>query len=74
MTKEDVFIVEDMACNACVNTITTTLTNNPNISNVDCNLSSKEVTVSYDDEKVDVEEIISALDNIGFSANIKKKL
>ena len=39
MTKEDMLIVENMACNACVNTITTTLTNNLNISNVDCNLS-----------------------------------
>ena len=62
MTKEDVFKVEDMACNACVNTITKTLSNNENISNISCNL-----------ESIDVEEIISALDNIGFSATIKKK-
>ena len=73
MTKEDVFKVEDMACNACVNTITITLSNNENISNISCNLESKDVSVTYDEEKVDVEEIISALDNIGFSATIKKK-
>ena len=55
MTKEDVFKVEDMACNACVNTITKTLSNNENISNISCNLESKDVSVTYDEEKVDVE-------------------
>lgn len=73
MTKEDTFIVEDMMCNACVNTITKTLTNNENITDVNCDLDSKKVNVSYDDEKVDVEEIISALDSVGFPATIKKK-
>ncbi|MBQ6218248.1 MAG: heavy-metal-associated domain-containing protein [Methanosphaera sp.] len=72
--KEDVFIVEDMHCNACVNTITKTLTNNAQIFNVEADLSSKEVKVDYDEENVDVEEILSTLDMIGFPATIKKKL
>ncbi|WP_084790394.1 heavy-metal-associated domain-containing protein [Methanosphaera sp. WGK6] len=72
MSKEDTFIVEDMHCNACVNTITKTLTNNENITDVNCNLDSKEVTVTYDDQ-FDVEEVLSALDTIGFPATIKKK-
>jgi copper chaperone CopZ len=72
-SKEDVFDVQDMHCNACVNTITKTLTNNSNIDNVDCDLDTKEVKVTYDDEQVDVEEILSALDTIGFPATIKKK-
>lgn len=71
--KEDTFIVEDMHCNACVNTITKTLTSNDNVSNVEADLSSKEVTVEYDDEKFDVEEILSSLDMIGFPATVKKK-
>ena len=71
-SKEDVFDVQDMHCNACVNTITKTLTNNSNIDNVDCDLDTKEVKVTYDDEQVDVEEILSALDTIGFPATIKK--
>lgn len=71
--KEDTFIVEDMHCDACVNTITKTLTNNENITNVDCNLDTKEVKVTYDDDKVDVEEILSSLDMIGYPATIKKK-
>lgn len=71
--KENIFIVEDMHCDACVNTITKTLTNNENITNVDCNLDTKEVKVTYDDDKVDVEEILSSLDMIGYPATIKKK-
>ncbi|RAP52850.1 MAG: hypothetical protein BZ138_02180 [Methanosphaera sp. rholeuAM270] len=72
-SKEDVFIVEDMHCNACVNTITKTLTSNDAVSNVDTDLDTKEVKVEYDDENFDVEEILSSLDMIGFPAAIKKK-
>lgn len=72
--KTTTFIVEDMHCDACINTITKTLTNNGYIYDVTCDLDSKEVTVSYDDEHVDVEEIISTLDMIGFPAIVKKKL
>lgn len=72
--KEDTFVVEDMHCNACINTITKTLTSNDNISDVKADLSTKEVTVEYDDENFDVEEILSSLDMIGFPATIKKKL
>lgn len=72
--KKDTFIVEDMHCNACINTITKTLTNNENVSNVEADLSSKEVNVEYDEENYDVEEILSSLDMIGFPATVKKKL
>lgn len=71
--KEEIFVVNDMQCNACVNTITKTLTSNEAVSNVEANLESKEVIVEYDDENFDVEEILSALDTIGFPATIKKK-
>ncbi|PAV06495.1 heavy-metal-associated domain-containing protein [Methanosphaera cuniculi] len=71
--KTETFIVEDMHCNACVNTITKTLTNNQYISSVECDLESKEVKVTYDDEHIDVEEIISLFDMIGFPAEVKKK-
>lgn len=73
MVKEEIFVVEDMQCNACENTITKTLTNNENVNNVSCDLDTKEVTVDYNDENMDVEEILSSLDNIGFPATIKKK-
>ncbi|RAP53983.1 MAG: hypothetical protein BZ137_04765 [Methanosphaera sp. rholeuAM130] len=69
----EVFIVEDMMCSACQNTITKTLTDNENISNVTVDLEKKEVTVEYDENNLDVEEILSSLDNVGFPATIKKK-
>lgn len=71
--KSVVFIVEDMHCNACINTITKTLTNNQYISNVECDLESKEVKVTYDEDNIDIEEIISLFDMIGFPAVVKKK-
>ncbi len=71
--KTETFIVEDMHCDSCVNTITKTLTNNENISDVNCDLDTKEVTVTFDDETIDVEEVLSLLDMIGFPATIKKK-
>ena len=35
--------------------------------------NSGKVTVEYDDENFDVEEILSSLDMIGFPATVKKK-
>ncbi|MCI5867521.1 MAG: heavy-metal-associated domain-containing protein [Methanosphaera sp.] len=72
--KTETFKVEDMMCDACINTITKTLTNNENIESVNCDLQTKNVDVTYDDENVDAEEIISTLDMVGFPATIKKKL
>ena len=71
--KTETFKVEDMHCNSCVNTITKTLSNNQNIADVACDLDTKEVNVTFDDESVDVEEVLSSLDMIGFPATIKKK-
>ena len=62
-----------MMCSACENTITKTLNNNENISDVKVDLETKEVTVEYDENNMDVEEILSSLDNVGFPATIKKK-
>ena len=70
--EKETFVVEDMHCNACVNTITKTLTSTGHVNNVNADLSSKEVEVEYDPENYDVEEILSSLDMIGFPATIKK--
>ncbi len=71
--KTETFEVKDMHCDSCVNTISTTLSNNENITDVCCDLDKKEVSVTFDDEAVDVEEILGTLDMIGFPATIKKK-
>ncbi|MCD7781843.1 MAG: heavy-metal-associated domain-containing protein [Methanosphaera sp.] len=70
--KTETFKVEDMHCDSCVNTITKTLSNNNSISDIKCDLDTKEVDVTFD-ETVDVEEVLSSLDMIGFPATIKKK-
>lgn len=69
--KETIFNVPDMHCDACINTITKTLTNNGNISGVQCDLSTKEVKVTYDDGKINTDEILDLLDMIGYSATLK---
>lgn len=73
MTKTETFIVDAMHCNGCKKTINKALSKNENISSIEADVDTKEVTLSYDEEKIDVEEILSSLDNIGFPATIKKK-
>ena len=60
--EKEVFVVEDMHCDACVNTITKTLTSTGHVSNVDANLFSKE----YNIKKVDYIDIppMNAYQNI----------
>lgn len=71
--KEDIFIVEDMHCNSCAKTIKKALSSNDAVSDIETNVDTKEVKVTYDDENFDVEEILSSLDTVGFPATIKKK-
>ncbi len=72
--KEITFTVKDMMCSSCEKTIKTVLSNMEGISNIETNVDQKEVKVAYDENKADVEEMISGLDNVGFPADIKKKL
>lgn len=71
--KEFVFIIKNMNSDTDLNKISENLLDNENITNVNSDISSKKIKVTFDDENLDVEEILSSLDMIGYPAAIDKK-
>ncbi|MBE6494461.1 MAG: heavy-metal-associated domain-containing protein [Methanosphaera stadtmanae] len=69
---EKTFVVENMTCKHCVANITRELKENDDISDVNADLDSKEVVVTYDDEKITSDEIINTLHEIEYEAQLKE--
>ena len=73
--KKDVETVKystSIDCNNCVNKIMTNLVHEKGISDVKCDLKTKEVTVTYKKTRNSPEEIKKALEKLGFTAKVVK--
>ena len=57
-------------CAACVHKIMTNLPQEKGIKDVKCDLATKEVTVTYQMEKNNPEEIKKSLEKLGYTAKI----
>jgi copper chaperone CopZ len=64
--------VTSIDCEACVNTIMTNLPQEKGIKDVKCDLKTKEVTVSYQKDKNNPEEIKKSLEKLGYTAKVVK--
>jgi copper chaperone CopZ len=74
--KKDVETVKystSIDCDNCVNKIMTNLVYEKGISDVICNLETKEVTVSFKKTKNNPEDIRKALEKLGFTAKVIKE-
>lgn len=60
--------VEEMQCNHCTSKITTFVTEIQGVKEIQCNLSSKEVTVSFETPATK-EQIIEAIEECGFEVS-----
>ncbi len=70
---EEVSFETSITCDACVNTIMSSLPLEKGIKNVKCDLESKEVKVTYRKDKTDPEKIKRALEKLGYVAKKKEK-
>jgi copper chaperone CopZ len=52
-----VLTVPDISCEHCVRSVTEALTPNEGIQTVSVDISSKQVTVAYDQSQVDIEKM-----------------
>ncbi len=57
-------------CAACVNTIMTNLPQEKGIKDVKCDLKTKEVTVTYQKDKNNPDEIKKSLEKLGYTAKV----
>ena len=60
-------------CASCVNKIMTNLPQEKGIKNVNCDLKTKEVSVAYQKDKNNPDEIQKSLEKLGFTAKQVKE-
>jgi len=69
-TTETVKYKTSIDCAACVNAIMTNLPQEKGIKDVKCDLKTKEVTVTYQKEKNNPEEIKKTIEKLGYTAKV----
>ncbi len=60
--------VEGMTCQGCVRSVTKKLSGVAGVASAAVDLAAGKATVRYDESRVKVEDLISAVDQIGFHA------
>ncbi len=66
------FPVEGMTCASCVNRITRFLNKVDGVDEASVNLASESATVRYDPTRVDVAELVAAVDAAGYVARLEQ--
>lgn len=58
--------IQGMTCSACVSSVTTALSAVEGVQNVDVSLEQNQATVTYDDAKVNAENLQAAIEDAGY--------
>ena len=69
-TTETVKYKTSIECNNCVNKVMTNLPQEKGIKDVKCDLKTKEVTVTYQKDKNNPEQIKKSIEKLGFTAKV----
>jgi periplasmic mercuric ion binding protein len=69
--KKTTIDIPTIQCGMCKNTITNTLKEIDGVTSVKVNLSTKKVTVKYNDTKTNIEALENAITAAGYNANDK---
>ncbi len=62
--------VEGMTCQGCVRSVEKKLSNVPGVASARVDLEAKRATVAYDSTRTTAEQMIAAVEQIGFNASI----
>lgn len=73
-TTETVKYKTSIDCDACVKTIMSNLPQEKGIKDVKCDLKTKEVTVTYQTDKNNPEQIKRSLEKLGYSAKLESEV
>lgn len=69
-STETVKFKTSIECNNCVNKVMTNLPQEKGIKDVKCDIKTQEVTVTYQKEKNNPEEIRKSIEKLGFTAKV----
>jgi copper chaperone CopZ len=63
------FHVQGMTCQGCVRSVEAKLSKVPGVSTARVDLSAETATVEYDDARTNADQMIAAVEQIGFHAS-----
>ena len=70
-TEEMVFTVRGMTCEGCVGTVTNAVEAVPGVTKADVSLEKNEAVVTADPEEATAENIVAAIREAGYEAEVK---
>ncbi len=70
--KQQVTFYVDLHCQGCIDKIYKNIAFEKGVKDIVCDLKSKTVTVTFDADKTDIENLLKAFDKIGKPAKIKE--
>ena len=68
------FSILGMSCAACVSHVNKAVVHLKGVNNVDVNLLSNSMVVDYDENVVNINDIINAVSDAGYGAKIYEKV
>ena len=71
MTKKTQFSIEGMHCGSCAAGIKMVLDSTDGVLNASADWDSKSGEVEYDEEKVKLDDIFKAIEELGYKATVK---
>jgi copper chaperone CopZ len=64
------FKCTEMSCQKCAKSITASVNKLPGIADINVDLDSKIITVTFDDSKTDVQTVLNAIVEAGYEADL----
>ena len=64
--KKAAYLVEGMTCGGCERTVQKVITNLEGVESAKADLQTSTVSIEYDPEKVDIDQIKSAVNSVGY--------
>lgn len=64
--KKEAYLVEGMSCSGCENTVQRVVTNLEGVAYAKADLNTSSVSVEYDASKVNIDQIRSAINKVGY--------
>ncbi len=71
--REEIYDIGGMHCAACSGAVEKATRRLPGVESSDVNLPLNRLRISYDEEKTTAQDIISAIEKVGFSAELQRR-
>lgn len=68
---EQIYFVENMKCQGCVNNIRQAVTELVGVESFSADLPEKLVTVTFDEKRIDEQQVLTAIQSAGYQAQLK---